>query len=181
MKTQKLTVSVAVIAIIIVMAYIPSIPVGIVPIVVQNMGIMLAGALLGGRNGFVAIVVWLLMAAVGLPVLVGGAGGFAHFFGATAGYLWSYPFAALFIGLTVQYLDRNHYLNFVTLLLTIILFGVILIDVSGAFGLHIVTHMPLSKALLMQLTFIPGDIVKTILATIITLALRKRFSIVHND
>nr|MWN21563.1 hypothetical protein [Leuconostoc lactis] len=61
---------------------------------------------LGWRNGALAIIVWLFMAAIGLPVLVGGAGGFPHFFGATAGYIWSYPVAAALIGLSVQALDR---------------------------------------------------------------------------
>ena len=177
MKTQKLTLTVMMIAILIVMAYIPAIPVGIVPIVVQNMGIMLAGALLGWRNGVLAIIVWLLMAAVGLPVLVGGVGGLALFFGATAGYIWAYPFAAALIGFSVQTLDRFHKTNFVTLLAVIILFGVILVDVSGAVGLTVVTHMPLAKALIMQLTFVPGDLAKTVLATIVTLALRRRFKL----
>ncbi|MFR8086678.1 MAG: biotin transporter BioY, partial [Leuconostoc gelidum] len=88
MKTQKLTLTVAMIAILIVMAYVPTIPLGIVPITIQNIGIMLAGTLLGWRNGFLAIIVWLFLAAIGLPVLTGGAGGFPAFFSATAGYLW---------------------------------------------------------------------------------------------
>ena len=57
MKTQRLTFTVAIIAILIIMAYIPAIPIGIVPIVVQNMGIMLAGAILGWRSGFIAVIV----------------------------------------------------------------------------------------------------------------------------
>lgn len=175
MKTQKLTLTVMMIALLIVMAYLPAIPVGLVPIVVQNLGIMLAGALLGWRNGTLAIIVWLFMAAIGLPVLVGGAGGFPHFFGATAGYIWSYPVAAALIGLSVQALDRLKKTNFVTLLLVILIFGVVLVDVSGAIGLHIVTHMPLPQALLLQLTYVPGDCAKAVIATVVTLALRRRF------
>ena len=180
MKTQKLTLTVAMIAILIVMAYVPTIPLGIVPITIQNIGIMLAGALLGWRNGFLAIIVWLFLAAIGLPVLTGGAGGFPAFFSATAGYLWAYPFAALLIGLTITYLDHLNYTNFVTMFLTILIFGVVLIDVSGAFGLHIVTHMPLTKALIFQLAFIPGDIIKAVVTTIITLTLRRRFRVLHH-
>lgn len=175
MKTQKLTITVMMIALLIVMAYLPAIPVGLVPIVVQNLGIMLAGALLGWRNGALAIIVWLFMAAIGLPVLVGGAGGFPHFFGATAGYIWAYPIAAALIGLSVQALDRLKKTNFVTLLLVILIFGVVLVDVSGAIGLHIVTHMPLPQALLLQLTYVPGDCAKAVIATVVTLALRRRF------
>lgn len=175
MKTQKLTLTVMMIAILIVMAYVPAIPVGVVPIVVQNMGVMMAGAILGWRNGLLAIVVWLLMAAVGLPVLVGGAGGFPNFFSATAGYIWAYPVAAGLIGLSVQVLDQFNKINFLTLLLVVWIFGVMLVDISGAIGLNIVTHMPLSKALIMQLTFLPGDIAKAVITTIVALALRRRF------
>ena len=180
MKTQKFTLTVVIIAVIVVMAYIPTIPLGLVPITIQNIGIMLAGTILGWRHGFLAIVVWLLLAIVGLPVLTGGAGGFPAFFGDTAGYIWSYPFAALLIGLTVSTLDRFNKINFVTILLPILLFGVLLIDFSGAFGLNIVTHMPLSKALLLQLTFIPGDVIKAIVATVITMTLRRRFEVIRH-
>lgn len=62
-----------------------------------------------------------------------------------------------------------------TLLLVILIFGVVLVDVSGAIGLHIVTHMPLPQALLLQLTYVPGDCAKAIIATVVTLALRRRF------
>jgi len=180
MKTQKLTLTVVMIALLVVMAYVPTIPLGIVPITIQNIGIMLAGALLGWRNGFLAIIVWLFLAAIGLPVLTGGAGGLPAFFSATAGYLWAYPFAALLIGLTITYLDHLNYTNFFTMFLTILIFGVVLIDISGAFGLHIVTHMPLTKALTFQLAFIPGDIIKAVVATIITLTLRRRFRILYH-
>lgn len=180
MKTQKLTLTVVMVAILVVMAYIPAIPLGPVPLTIQNIGVMLAGAILGWRNGLLAIIIWLLMAALGLPVLTGGSGGIAPFFGATAGYIWAYPVAALFIGLSLQTLTRFNRVNFVTILLIIIVFGVILIDLSGAVGLHITTNMPLSKALIFQLTFIPGDIVKSIVATILTLTLRQRFTVLSH-
>ncbi|WP_294976728.1 biotin transporter BioY [uncultured Leuconostoc sp.] len=180
MKTQKLTLTVAIVALLIVMAYVPTIPLGIVPITIQNIGIMLAGTLLGWRNGLLAIIAWLFLAVIGLPVLTGGTGGFPVFFSATAGYLWAYPVAALLIGLTISYLDHLNYTNFVTMFVAILIFGVIFIDISGAFGLHFVTHMPLPKALIFQLAFIPGDIIKAIVATIITLALRRRFSILNH-
>lgn len=180
MKTQKLTLTVVIVAILVVMAYVPNIPLGIVPLTIQNIGIMLAGALLGWRSGFLAVIVWLLLAAIGLPVLTGGHGGFPVFVSATSGYIWAYPVAALLIGLTITYLDRFNRTNFVTILLTILVFGVVLIDVSGAFGLHVVTHMPLPKALIFQLAFIPGDVIKAVIATIITIAMRYHFSVLRH-
>jgi biotin transport system substrate-specific component len=55
-------------------AYI-AIPIGPVPIVLQNLFIMLAGLLLGGRWGLISVGVYLLAGAVGLPVFAGGTGG----------------------------------------------------------------------------------------------------------
>lgn len=180
MKNQKFTLNVVIISILIILAYMPTIPIGLVPITLQNIGVMLAGTLLGWRHSFLAIIVWLLLAIIGLPVLAGGTGGLPAFFSATAGYIWSYPFAALLIGLSVSTLDRFNKVNFVTILLTILFFGVLLIDFSGAIGLNMITNMPIKKALLLQLTFIPGDVVKAIATTVITLSLRRRFDMVHH-
>jgi biotin transport system substrate-specific component len=85
------------------------------------------------------------------------------------------------IGLSVKYLKHFNKFNFVTLFIAIIIFGVIFIDVSGAVGLTLITHMSFSKALLMQLTFIPGDLIKAALATTIALTLRRRFSVLEHD
>ncbi len=45
-----------------------------VPITLQTLGVMLAGCLLGARQGFFAVALLLLMVALGLPLLAGAAG-----------------------------------------------------------------------------------------------------------
>lgn len=57
-------------------AYI-AIPIGPVPIVLQNLFALLAGLLLGGRWGVISIAVYLLAGAAGLPVFAGGTAGSA--------------------------------------------------------------------------------------------------------
>src|ERR1700754_1728997 len=55
-------------------------PVGnAVPITLQSMGVMLAGAILGARRGFLAVALLLVLVAVGLPLLAGGRGGLGVF------------------------------------------------------------------------------------------------------
>lgn len=176
MKTKELTLSAIVLAIIIVLGFVPGVPLGFipVPIALQNVGIMLAGVILGRRWGFLTVLGFLLLAALGLPVLTGGNGGFAHFMGPTAGYLIAYPVAAGLIGWATEMLRARQQLNFATLLVTILIFGLVLIDVLGAIGLTIVTHMSLGKALLSQLAFVPGDAAKAVIAAFVGTVLQTR-------
>ena len=74
---------------------VPMIP---VPITLQTLIVPLIGALYGWRLGMATVLAWLGEAMLGLPVLAGGAGGFAHFAGPTAGYLVSFPIVAAMTG-----------------------------------------------------------------------------------
>ena len=49
----------------------PAIQVGPVPITAQTLGVMLAGSILGARRGFLSQLLFLVLVAIGLPVLPG--------------------------------------------------------------------------------------------------------------
>ena len=66
-----------------------------VPFTMHMFGIFTVLGLLGGRRGTIAIVVYLLMGAVGLPVFAGFSGGFGILLGTTGGYLVSYVLVGL--------------------------------------------------------------------------------------
>lgn len=68
-----------------------SVPMVPVPITMQTFAVTLVGALYGWRLGGITIVAWLMQAALGAPVLEGGAAGAHHFVGPTAGYLFAFP------------------------------------------------------------------------------------------
>lgn len=70
-----------------------------VPFTMQTFGVFLAIGLLGGRNGTLAVLIYLLLGAVGLPVFSGFAGGIGHLFGPTGGYIIGFVFSALFMWL----------------------------------------------------------------------------------
>tara|TARA_R110002020_G_scaffold47735_2_gene136025 strand:+ start:240 stop:830 length:591 start_codon:yes stop_codon:yes gene_type:complete len=74
---------------------IPMVP---VPVNMQTFAVTLIGALYGWRLGAVTVAAWLVEAALGLPVLSGGAAGAHHFVGPTAGYLFAFPLAAALTG-----------------------------------------------------------------------------------
>lgn len=69
-----------------------------VPYTFQTFFVLLAGALLGKRNGFLSMGLYLTMGVAGLPVFSGAGFGFAKLLGPTGGYLLSFPIAAFAIG-----------------------------------------------------------------------------------
>lgn len=75
-----------------------ALPVGPVPISLQSLAVVLTGALLGPLRGVLAVLAWLALAALGLPLLAEGTGGLAKFTGPSAGFLLAFPFAAAFAG-----------------------------------------------------------------------------------
>ncbi|MFC3230660.1 biotin transporter BioY [Marinibaculum pumilum] len=74
---------------------VPMVP---VPVTMQTLAVTLVGALYGWRLGAITVLAWLAQAAIGLPVLAGGAGGLAHFAGPTGGYLAGFVLAAALTG-----------------------------------------------------------------------------------
>lgn len=71
-----------------------SIPTAI-PFTLQTLGVFLAVGLLGGKRGSVAVLAFILLAAVGAPVLAGFHGGLSALLGMTGGYIAGFLFSAL--------------------------------------------------------------------------------------
>ena len=71
-----------------------SIP-GQIPFTLQTMGVFLAVGLLGGKRGTIAVLVYIFMGAVGLPVFSGFAGGLGKLLGMTGGYIVGFLVSAL--------------------------------------------------------------------------------------
>ena len=67
-----------------------SIPVGDIAFTLQTFAVFLALGLLGSKWGTVAIILYLLLGAVGLPVFSGFRGGLGILAGVTGGYLWGF-------------------------------------------------------------------------------------------
>ena len=95
---------------------VPMVP---VPVNMQTFAVVLVGALYGWRLGAITIIAWLAEAALGLPVLSGGAGGAHHFVGPTAGYLFAFPVAGALVGWLAErgWNGRRPLLAFVSMLL----------------------------------------------------------------
>ncbi|MDK7928965.1 biotin transporter BioY [Staphylococcus hominis] len=177
MSTKNLVYTALMTAVICILGLVPGIPLPFmpVPIVLQNIGIFLAGVILGRKYGALSVIIFLLLTATGLPLLSGGRGGIGVFAGPSAGFLFLYPVVAYLIGL-VRDRFKNH-INFFTLFIGMLVFGVLLLDIVGTIIMGFIIHMPISKAFLLSFTFVPGDIIKAIIASLIgtTLLNHSRF------
>lgn len=90
-------------------AEIPHVP---VPYTLQTLMVLLAGAFLGPRNGFLSQVAYIGAGILGAPVFAGGAAGLAVLLGPTGGYLLSFPIASAIAGALVRH---RHTLPWITL------------------------------------------------------------------
>lgn len=147
-----------------------------VPFSLQPFAVMLAGGLLGAAYGFTSIFLVVALTAVGLP-LMNGPGGFAQIFGPTGGFIWMFPVSALLIGWTCDRLiaDRSK-LNkdrYWLLLLTMIVYGSLLLYVTGVPWLAHITKSSIPAAIRAgMLPYLPGDLIKAIVATFVIAAVR---------
>ena len=74
-------------------------PIGPVPVTFQDFFVVLAGLALGAKRGALAVLLYILAGALGLPIFSGGRAGLGHLLSPTAGYLAGFVFLAFFSGL----------------------------------------------------------------------------------
>lgn len=161
-------------ALIVVLGLAGAIPVpGLVPITAQTLGVMLAGAVLGWKRGLLAVLVVMALVAIGLPVLSGGRGGLGVFVGPTAGYLIGWIPGVIATGLIAHSGGRP--LRWWRIALACVVGGIVVIYLFGIPVQSIVTGLPLGPTIVSSLAFLPGDAIKAVLATVLTLALQKAY------
>jgi biotin transport system substrate-specific component len=142
-----------------------------VPITAQTLGVMLCGTVLGAKRGAVAVLLFLLLVALGLPLLAGGRGGLGVFAAPSVGFLIGWPVAAFVAGLIVERWN-NAPLTLVASVASVI-GGIVVLYIFGIIGMAIVLEKTLPEAALLVTAFIPGDVIKAVLAGFITAALAK--------
>ena len=145
-----------------------ALPIGPVPIVLQNFFIFLSGLLLGPRWGAASVGVYLMAGALGLPVFAGGIGGIGRFAGPTGGYLLGYLPAVYVIGWISKKSKGRGALDVLAMVC-----GSIVIYGCGVSWLKILSGMTLAKTLAVGMyPFILGDGLKIAAAVPIVKALR---------
>lgn len=148
-----------------------TIPFPLVPLTLQTLVIMLAGAILGRRLGALSMIVFILLVAVGAPVLAGAQGGPGALLGPTGGYIWSWPLAAYIIGFLSEKKKQPRVWHF---MLSNAIGGILIVYLVGAPWLSFVLGLGWKETLLTGvLPFIPGDILKTFVAAVIAQSVTK--------
>lgn len=159
-------------ALIAALALIPQFTLGFgVPITAQSLGIMLCGTVLGAKRGALAVLLFMLLVAIGLPLLAGGRGGLGAFMLPSSGFLIGFPFAAFVTGLIVEKW-RGPSLAIVAGVASVV-GGIVVLYIFGIAGLAFALGKTPLEAASLVVVFIPGDLIKAVLAGLITAALAK--------
>jgi biotin transport system substrate-specific component len=156
-----------------------AIPAGPVPLVLQNMMVLLAGMILGPLMGGAAAALHLLAGLLGLPVFAGGTGGIARFAGPTGGFLVGYFLMALSAG-AILGRPRAGKKDAALRVIAAVVAGILAVYVPGILWLRFgPTHLSWAKAVLagagaipFPLVFLAGDALKGIAAALAAPRLR---------
>ncbi|CAN5196194.1 biotin transporter BioY [soil metagenome] len=149
-----------------------------VPFTLQMFAIFLAGAVLGAKRGFLAVVLYLAVGTAGVPVFAQWSGGPSVWTGASAGYLIAFPIAAFLLGLVATRVSRasSNPAIFVGVvaaaaaILTIAVVGTI-----GTVGMAIKFDIDLKAAWAYATPFFVVDIIKGVFAAIVAAAVLRAF------
>lgn len=162
LPTERLTKIALFTAIIAILSQISiPLPFSPVPLTGQTLGIFLAGSMLGSKAGVLSVCAYLLLGAAGAPVFALGRGGLQVILGPTGGYLLGLIPGTYFLGKLIgERENTNKYYMAAAM-------GLCLAVVYTLGGLQLGYIMELStwQALSIGvLPYIPGDIIKIVLA-----------------
>lgn len=143
-----------------------------VPIVLQNMMVVLSGMLLGPVLGTLSTLLFVVAGILGLPILSGGTGGFAKLMSPTGGFIVGYVISSLVVGLI---LGRPVYGKKVSIVKTIVaaFTGFVVMYIPGILHFMNIMDADLKESLMLCiLPYLPGDLLKLILCVLLSVALR---------
>lgn len=147
-----------------------AIPISPVPISLGTFAVFLTVYILGMKMGTISIAIYILLGSVGLPVFTGFSGGIGKVLGPTGGYIIGYLFMALIIGFFADKWKTNYAFIVLGMLLgtaVLYLFGTVWLAKQGgmSFGAALGAGV---------IPFIPGDLVKMVLAVLVGTQVKKR-------
>lgn len=157
---------------------IPGIHVGgmAVPITLQTFGVLLSGAVLGAKRGFLAVLLYLVVGFAGLPIFADMTGGLGTLAKPSVGYLIGFPLGAALTGFVVERLPRRKIAYSVPLVFVAGMAGsIVFIHTLGVAGMAWRIPTSLRDAFVIDWTFWPGDIVKNVVMAIVATSVHRAF------
>ncbi len=148
-----------------------------VPITAQTLGVMLAGSTLGARKAALAVLLFQVLVAAGLPLLAGGNGGLAVFPGPTGGFLVGFLPGAFLVGWLTE--RAWHRLSVPLAFAINVVGGVGAVYAVGIPWLAVSAKLSLAQAALGSLAFVPGDCVKAAVAASVAVTLKRAWPLLQ--
>lgn len=146
-----------------------SLPIGPVPISLTNLAIYFALYILGMKKGTISYLIYLAIGLVGVPVFSGFTGGPGKLFGPTGGYLIGFIPMAIIAGILIDKFGGKLVYSMIGMVI-----GTIICYAFGTIWLAYQAQMDFKAALLAGvIPFIPGDLIKMVLAAIFGPQIRK--------
>lgn len=147
-----------------------SIPVSPVPISLGTLAIYFVVSVVGMKLGTVSVIIYILLGLAGVPVFTSFTGGPAKLFGPTGGYIIGYIFMALICGFFVDKFGNKLPLYFFGMIL-----GTAVLYLFGTVWLGYQMNLTFLQALAEGvIPYIPGDLIKLIIAMAVGTQIRKR-------
>ncbi|WP_244835154.1 biotin transporter BioY [Clostridium sp. BJN0001] len=145
------------------------------PISFANLAIYFSACILGAKKSTLSVLIYLLIGSIGLPVFAGFSGGLSGIAGPTGGYLIGFLFMAFISGLFIEKFENKIYICIIGMIL-----GTAVCYLFGTAWLSMQLKLSFNKALVMGVfPFIPGDLIKIIVASIVGIKVRKRLELLN--
>ena len=147
-----------------------SIPIGPIPISMATLGLYLTVIVLGGKKAIIVCLMYLLIGFVGVPVFSGFSGGPMKLIGPTGGYFFGYLLLTLIAGWFVDKFPKKRELCLLGFFL-----GTMACYVVGTIWLVFQMQMNFKSAFMIGVVpFLPGDVIKMIMALWIGNTIRRQ-------
>ncbi|MGN5733308.1 MULTISPECIES: biotin transporter BioY [Arthrobacter] len=143
-----------------------------VAITLQTLVVALCGLVLGLGRGTAAVGLYVLLGLIGLPIFSGFRAGPAVLASPSAGYIVGFIFGAAVIGLLATWAVRSRWRP--AALFMAAMAGTVVIHISGIVG-FVFKGMSVPAAIAADLIYLPGDVLKNVLAVVIALSLHRAF------
>ena len=147
-----------------------NIPISPVAISLGTLAIYFVISVLGMKLGTISVIIYILLGLVGVPVFTNFTGGPAKLFGPSGGYIIGYIFLALICGFFVDKLGNKLPVYFAGMIL-----GTAVLYTFGTLWMGYQMDLTFTQALMAGVVpYIPGDLIKMIIAMAVGIQVRKR-------